>query len=464
MALLVAPLLGAAPAAACPTDPVGGGPGGGAADGWASLNGGTTGGAAAPQGSVTVVHDRAQLIAALDNGGDRSGPKVVRVAGTINGNETADGRLLGEQDYAPGYDLDLYMACFVDGTTWSDSAQPWCRTSRNLRASGSNAEKAQIQIDVPSNTTLVGLGRDARLNGVYLSIRASTNIIVRNLTLEAPVDYFTSWSPGDGALGAWNARFDALSVVTGTNLWVDHCTFTDGRFPDSQAPIGFHNQHVQRHDGLLDMEDGTDFVTVSASRFLDHDKALLIGSGDSRADRDRGHLRMTFHDNLFQNTTQRSPRLRFGQVHTYNNVFVGSTKDPDYPMISEALGGHHYFLGMGLESKFFSEYNVFVYDAAVDPADITVTNFKGNQFVDHGSWLNGRPVNINAVAERKFLAARATALPAAQAAGTTPPEWALTEFTTNVGWQPAEAYHYRALRSAHAVSSEVYRHAGAGRP
>lgn len=247
-----------------------------AADGWAA---GATGGAGAPPGSVFVVHDRAELLAALDNGGNPTGAKIISVAGTIHGNETADGRLLGEQDYAPGYDITQYMACFVDGVGWSDSAHPWCKPVRGLRTTGSTAEKAQIQIAAPSNTTLRGLG---------------------------------------------------------SNIWIDHCTFTDGRHPDGEAPVGFGGRTVQRHDGLLDMEDGTDFVTVSYSRFTDHDKALLIGSGDGRADRDRGHLRITFHHNLFRNTLQRSPRVRFGEVHTYNNLFLGSTRDPDYPMTSEA--------------------------------------------------------------------------------------------------------------------------------
>jgi pectate lyase len=409
-----------------------------------------------------VVHNRAELITALDNGGNRTAAKVVVVDGVIFGNEAADGSLLGEQDYAPGYDLDQYMQCFVGGTVWSDSAFPFCHAIRILRQTGSNAEKKQIQITVPSNTTLVGAGKGARLDGVDLTVNLGTNIILRNLTLESPIDYFTSWDPGDGAQGAWNARFDAMSVVTGTNLWIDHCTFSDGQYPDSEAPAGFHDQPVQRHDGLLDIEDASDFVTVSYSQFLDHDKSLLIGSGDSRADRDRGHLRLTFHNNLFRNTQQRSPRLRFGELHTYNNYFVGSTHDPDYPMISQALGGHHYFLGMGLESKIVSEYNAVTYDGAVQPEDIAVANLKGNQFVDHGSWVNGRRADITAVAKRKFDEASAAALAAAQAAGTEPEEWATRQFTTDVGWDPADLYAYRTLRSANAVVADVLRHSGAG--
>jgi pectate lyase len=148
-------------------------------------------------------------------------------------------------------------------------------------------------------------------------------------------------------------------------------------------------------------------------------------------------------------------------VHSYNNLFVGSTRDEDYPIIGQALGGHHYFLGMGLESKIVSEYNAFRYDAAVDPVDITVANLNGHQFLDRGSWVNGRRADLVAVAKRKFEAASATARATAEAAGTAVPEWATMTFTTDVGWEPADQYAYRPLRSADAVTATVLREAGA---
>ena len=141
-----------------------------------------------------------------------------------------------------------------------------------------------------------------------------------------------------------------MTVITGRHIRIDHCTFTDGRFPDREAPLGFHGERVQRHDGLLDIEDGSDFITVSDSRFENHDKAILIGSGDGRGDRDRGHLKVTFARNLFSDIVQRAPRVRFGQVHVVNNVHRGRA-----PL---------YALGVGVESAIFSERNVFRYPGA----------------------------------------------------------------------------------------------------
>ncbi|WP_405611724.1 polysaccharide lyase family 1 protein [Streptomyces sp. NBC_00076] len=390
--------------------------------GWAASGTGTTGGAG---GTTWTVRTRAELKEALANKGEPSAPKVIRVVGDIDGHEAADGSLLGEQDYAPGYDLAKYMSCFgADGSTWSDTRHDYCKQQRQLRQTGSTNEKLQIQLTVPSNTTLVGAGGSARLLGVFLTVNTGTNIIVRNLELEAPVDHFTSWSPDDGTQGNWNARFDAMTVITGRNIWVDHCTFTDGRFPDREAPLGFHGEHVQRHDGLLDIEDGSDFVTVSDSRFTDHDKALLIGSGDGRGDRDRGHLKVTFARNLFTDIVQRGPRVRFGQVHVVNNVYRGRTADTLYA------------LGVGLESAIFSERNVFRYPRG--SSALAVADYGGDHFRDTGSWFNGRPARLNAVASGLGL-------------------------TSDVGWDPADTYDYRPLTSRPAVERYVLKHAGTGR-
>ncbi|WP_308311360.1 hypothetical protein [Streptomyces sp. D2-8] len=166
-----------------------------------------------------------------------------------------------------------------------------------------------------------------------------------------------------------------------------------------------------------------DFVTVSDSRFEDHDKAILIGSGDGRGDRDRGHLKVTFARNLFTGIAQRAPRVRFGQVHVVNNVHRGRA-----PL---------YALGVGVESAVFSERNVFRYPGG-EPA-LAVAAYGGEEFHDTGSWFNGRPARLNAVANGLGLG-------------------------NDVGWDPADMYDYRALTSPAAVERYVLRHAGAGRP
>ena len=99
--------------------------------GWGA---GTTGGVG---GTTWTVRTRAELKEALANRGDPAAPKVIRVVGDVNGHEAADGSLLGEQDYAPGYDLAQYMSCFgEDGAAWSDTRHDYCRAAAAAPADG----------------------------------------------------------------------------------------------------------------------------------------------------------------------------------------------------------------------------------------------------------------------------------------------------------------------------------------
>ncbi len=180
-----------------------------------------------------------------------------------------------------------------------------------------------IKVNVPSNTTIIGVGRDAAIKGASLQIKEVDNVVVRNLTLESPVDCFPQWDPTDGDRGNWNSEYDTVVVHGATHVWLDHNTFTDGAHPDSAAPTYF-GMLYQQHDGELDIVKGANYVTASWNVFTEHDKTILIGNSDSESTAvgDRGKLKATFHHNLFTDLTERTPRVRFGQVDVYNNHFV----------------------------------------------------------------------------------------------------------------------------------------------
>ncbi|WP_461854936.1 pectate lyase family protein [Arthrobacter sp. C152] len=430
--------------------------------GWAAVGRGTNGGAGAPAGSRYEVGTLSELKAALANNGRPTEPKIIYVNGTIDGNQAPDGRILGEQDYAPGYDIAKYISCFgPDGKVWSDQTFDYCKKQRQLRQTGSNNMKRQIEVSLPSNTTLIGLGADSGFVGANIVILNATNVVVRNVSVEAPVDFFTTWSPDDGD-GAWNARFDALSSVTSDHIWIDHVSLSDGRFPDGDAPLGPHGKHANRHDGLLDLKDGTDFVTISNSRLSNHDKTMLLGSGDEHVDKDGGKLRVSYVGNYFENLQQRAPRVRFGQVHVVNNYFAGRTDDPDYPLLSRAQGGSSYFLGAGYESRIFSERNAFEYTGPGADPSIMVSSYNGNRFSDTGSWYNGQPADLNAIAKASFEQNRAGALAEAEATGAPAPDWTGWEFTTDVGWNPAGVYSYKAFTTPQAVKNHALQFTGPG--
>lgn len=350
-------------------------------DGWAAFSTGTTGGSAAAPEHVFVATNRAELVSALATG---SVPKIVYVSGTIDANVDADNQPLTCADYAaPGYSLEAYLAAY-DPATWGRRAPTG--PLETLRRASQQMQQARVRINIPANTTLVGLGRTARIVGAHVRVSNADNVIIRNITFEDAYDCFPAWDPLDGSAGNWNSQYDNISLTGATHVWIDHCEFNDGAHPDSELPTYF-GRRFQVHDGALDITNASDLVTVSWNRFIEHDKIMLIGSSDSAA-ADRGRLRVTVHHNLFDRTVQRLPRVRFGQVHVYNNFYVVDATTFSYAF------------GVGIESQIFAEANFFKTIGDVRPDQI-ISRFNGTavHVVDTVLWRRRSPTRVDLVAE-----------------------------------------------------------------
>ncbi|MFF7380387.1 polysaccharide lyase family 1 protein [Streptomyces massasporeus] len=391
-------------------------------DGWAAQGAGTTGGAAADDAHVFTVTDRAGLVRALDGGSDT--PKIIKIAGTIDANTDDDGDRLDCADYATGgYALKKYLAAY-DPRTWG-SAKPGGPQEEARQASAAwQAER--IVLPVGSNTTIVGLGDSAVLKGASLQIKNADNVIVRNLDLRDAYDCFPVWQPNTGGLGDWKTAYDNIWLTGATHVWVDHVTLSDKGHPDAEEPTYFARNHL-RHDGLLDITNGSDLVTVSWSRFSGHDKAMLIGNGDT-ATGDRGRLRVTLHHNAFESVVQRAPRVRFGQVHVYNNRY--EITDDDY----------RYSLGVSTESRIHAENNAFHTPGHVEVADL-VKSWNGSALHQSGTLFNGFPVDLLAIHNAYNSGSE-------------------RDLTADVGWTPAL---HGPIDDARAADRAVARGAGAGR-
>jgi pectate lyase len=339
----------------------------GAGDGWASADGGTTGGANAAPEDVHKVSTRDELAAAV--AGDE--PKIVYVEQHINANTASDGTPIACEDYAAdGYSLDAYLAAF-DPAHWAGQASGPLEDAR--KASSANQRK-QIRIDVGANTTIVGLG-DVQLTGFSLNIDGVDNVIVRNLRLSDAYDCFPGWN-GD----TWKTEWDNLVVSGSTHVWLDHLTLDDGGTADAEQPEHFGEPFL-RHDGLLDVVRQADLVTISWSRMVGHDKSLLWGNGDG-ATGDRGRLRVTLHHNELIDLEQRAPRVRFGQAHVYNNVYRVTSPDR-----------YQYSWGVGVESSIIARNNTFELAPGIPPAQI-IRSFGGTGIDEEGTWVNGRRVSV----------------------------------------------------------------------
>jgi pectate lyase len=331
------------------------------------------------------------LIAALNDGVPSSTspanpsnvPKIIYVDGTLDFNVDDENRPLRCTDYyRNGYTLEAFVATY-DPAVWG-RVNP-TGPLETARVASQAAQQARVRMRVGSNTTIVGIGKKATLRGVWFDLRGTanvansrSNIIIRNLTLEDSYDSFPQSAPTDGALGSWNALYDLISLRDTNNVWVDHVTFRDKATRDEDAPRIFGVLY-QVHDGLLDITNASDLVTVSWNRFLTHDKVSLVGSSDSAA-ADRGKLRVTFHHNLYDGVGQRSPRIRFGQVHIYNNYYK-----------IERLPTYQYSWGAGIESAIYAENNFFKTDKTVTP-DQFIERFNGTALVAAGTHVNGTPV------------------------------------------------------------------------
>ena len=343
-------------------------------DGWgsvptASLGMGTTGGSAASAARTVTVTSRKELVAALAY--PDPSPKLIYVKGVIDVNVDDAGRMQTCDDYvrpdpATGekFSIHAFMAMY-------DPAGPYGRENpfggqEEARKASAEAQEARVRIRIPPNTTLFGVGGDATLIGVWLDIRGNTggnpgalpmNVIVRNISFQDTIDCFPEWSPTDNVTGNWNASYDTISVAHATHVWIDHNRFADLRTRDETQPVYFGQRH-QLHDGHVDITNQSDFVTVSWNQFTSHDKTMLIGNSDS-ATEDREHLRVTLHHNLFEGTGQRTPRVRFGKVHVYNNVYRADRNT-----------NYRSSWGVGIESQIYAENNYFEMSNSFGPTEV----------------------------------------------------------------------------------------------
>ena len=225
----------------------------GVATGFATQNGGTTGGAG---GKTVRATTGTQIHAALCGRAATDTPIVIEVEGTINHGNTTK----------------------VSGGS--------CNTAAD-----------KIELKGISNVTIVGVGAGATFDQLGIHIRDSRNVILQNLTVKNVKKSGSPLSNGG----------DAISMEsTVRNVWADHLTL--------EASGG----ESQGYDGLFDMKDDTQFVTLSYSTLSNSGRGGLIGSSET----DTGNSFITFHHNLYTNLDSRVPLLRGGVAHIYNNSYV----------------------------------------------------------------------------------------------------------------------------------------------
>ncbi|MFG6686612.1 T9SS type A sorting domain-containing protein [Mariniflexile sp. HNIBRBA6329] len=174
-------------------------------------------------------------------------------------------------------------------------------------------------LKVGSNKTLIGIGDQAFFNRIGLVIQCQSNIIIRNIKFTMKYvpatrdgEYKILDTDGITTLGdpdCIGIQADKDNIPEpdriSEHIWIDHCEF--------------YNENItnkDRYDGLVDNKNNTQHLTISWNYFHDHSKALLSGSGNS----DIYNRTITFHHNYFARIDgSRLPLLRYGQHHYFNN-------------------------------------------------------------------------------------------------------------------------------------------------
>lgn len=225
----------------------------GGVSGFATQNGGTTGGAG---GSTVRASTGTAIHAALCGRASSSTPIIIEVTGTINHGNTTK----------------------VSGDS--------CNTAAGV-----------IELKQISNVSIIGVGSGAVFDQLGIHIRDSSNIIIQNVTIRNVKKSGSPTSNGGDAIGMES---------TVRNVWVDHVNL--------EASGG----ESEGYDGLFDLKDNVQYVTLSYSTLRNSGRGGLVGSSES----DRSNSFITYHHNLYENIDSRTPLLRGGVAHIYNNYYV----------------------------------------------------------------------------------------------------------------------------------------------
>lgn len=303
---------------------LGGTAGTSAGSGGAGAGAGESGAPAGEGGTAGSVAGASGSVGAGGTAGTSSGPPGDTDLEGLIGFATVAGygrmTTTGAGDGAP----TVTVSNFADFVSAVSDATP-----RIVQVSGRITGGGSDMVDIGSHKTILGLGDDATIDGFGLDINGWTsrevdefgtdvcepesmdqfarveNVVVRNLTFV-------------------NTPDDSINVQCYSHhIWVDHNTFNVS------------------NDGSVDVKRGSDLVTISFNRFVGTDKTMLLGHSADNGAQDRGFLRVTYHHNWFDATATRTPRVRFGFAHVFNNY----------------LDSSDYFLGLGVEAKIYAEAN-----------------------------------------------------------------------------------------------------------
>ena len=301
------------------------------------------------------VTTRDELIAAISKGG------LIYIKGMIDMTDTGSGTMIPTVS-GDSYVYPLALDSFVSSKTSYKSYSAWksayissCKTDTNDESYSLcsiktlyDAYKSRIQLNLKSNTTLIGLDSSSGIIGGTISISSVSNVAIRNLVLKDAYDPFPHHESNDG----WNSQYDGITVQgTCSGIWIDHCTFKDS-LNGSASTLDYvtnasgTKEHWNPYDGQCDIKGTISSMTVSYCKFMNHDKTMLLCSST----KDTGTKNITLAYNYFYGCKQRLPMVGIANLHIFNNYFAAG--DGTY-------SSNDYAIGLRYSAQVVSENNSF---------------------------------------------------------------------------------------------------------
>ena len=217
-----------------------------------------------------------------------------------------------------------------------------------------NAWKLVIQLNLKSNTTIIGLGNNSGIRGGTISINGIKNVVIRNLTLVDAIDMFPHHEvKSKGESDGFNAQFDCITIQGSNtaNIWIDHCTMKDTLV--MQHVQSGTKEKWQNYDGLCDIKGDGKGITVSNCYMYHHDKTMLVGSDDDEGD--NTVRKLSIINNHFDTCVQRLPMARNSQFHVLNNWYTFDTAQS----VGDGKTKGDYCIGARKGALIYSEANYF---------------------------------------------------------------------------------------------------------
>lgn len=320
-----------------------------------------------PSFSKTVtVSTRSDLMSAIKNENS-----LIYIDGMIDMSDEESGSKLpaeGASNIAVSSVMDSWIAektssAYTTYGAWVEAYAAACSTSTDDKKESNSgnsslcsmlwtlndAWKSVIQLNLKSNTTIIGLGNNSGIRGGTISINGIKNVVIRNLTLVDSIDMFPHHEKNDG----FNAQFDCITIQGSNtaNIWIDHCTMKDTLV--MQHVQSGTKEKWQNYDGLCDIKGDGKGITVSNCHMYHHDKTMLVGSDDDEGD--NTVRKVSIINNHFDTCVQRLPMARNSQFHVLNNWYTFDTTQS----VGDGKSKGDYCIGARKGALIYSEANYF---------------------------------------------------------------------------------------------------------